>query len=561
MGAGGQQETIEAHLRAVVDVLDEGIVSLTPDLRVGTVNDTALRIVGLSREDLDTPGWWARLRARRPDGGRLPEPLPVGEDIPVRMVRASDGAPRELLVRKVELAEGGAVIVFRDQTEERRARARLAAIEVRDPLTGLPNRAAALTALDEAATGDEPFALLLVDLDGFKAVNVGLGQAAGDAVLREAAARLRAVAPRRAQVARFGGDDFLVIVPGDGPHAALAAADRLQDAFAASFAEGGGAALTASMGIACSDAARDAAGLISAAEAALTLSRSRGRGLVAVFDDALQRATEDRVALVADLRQAIESHGLRIAYQPIVRLAGGERIIGVEALARWTHPDRGEIPPSTFIALAEDAGLVRALGRRVLARACMEIAQLRADLGAAGRVRLSVNVSARQVASGLLDHDVVAALTASGLPAHALALELTESALMDDSGPNLDSLATLRERGVRLLIDDFGTGYSSLTRLRRLPVDGLKVDRSFVAGLGTAAVDTAIVEAILTMAQALGLPVVAEGVESDEQAARLRTLGCPAAQGYLLGRPMTLQQLRDRLAGRMDGLRAVRADV
>jgi EAL domain-containing protein (putative c-di-GMP-specific phosphodiesterase class I) len=285
---------------------------------------------------------------------------------------------------------------------------------------------------------------------------------------------------------------------------------------------------------------------------------------VEVFDDALRRATADRQELIADLRDAIDQDRIQVAYQPIVCLHGdvhdAARVVGVEALARWEHPRRGPVAPSVFIPLAEESGLIRALGRRVLARACMEIATLRGTLPQlAGTLELSVNVSARQVLSGLLEHDVRAALTGSGLHPNALTLELTETALMDDAGPRLEALQSLRRVGVRLVIDDFGTGYSSLVRLRRLPLDGLKIDRSFVAGIGTTPIDQAIVEAVLTMAEALHLPVVAEGVETREQARALRSLGCPRAQGFLHGRPMGLPELHIRLRDADQTLRAVRS--
>jgi diguanylate cyclase (GGDEF)-like protein/PAS domain S-box-containing protein len=538
--ASWQREPAEAHLRAVLGVLEEGIVSFDATARVVAANASAHRILGLDRADLDEPSWWERLRPRDADGTPVSPPLPRDGDQLVRITRPGDGRTRVLLVRQRPLEDGGAVISLRDQTDERRTREQLAALTVRDTLTGLPNRAAALAAIEDPPYPD--FALLLVDVDAFRAVNMGLGQHGGDAVLREAAARLRGALPRSAGVARFGGDEFLVLAKAADPAAARAVAERVRDGFDAPFESADGARLTASIGVAMSGCAADGAGLIAAAEAALAQARAHGRGLVEVFDDELRRRTDDRRALTVDLRSAIEQEQIEVVYQPIVDLLDARtRTIGVEALARWTHPDRGPIPPSVFVALAEEAGMVQVLGRRVLVRACREIALLD------GELRLSVNVSGRQVAAGAIDHDVRAALTASGLDPAMLALELTESALMADAGPTIDAIAALRLLGVRLLIDDFGTGYSSLARLRRLPVDGLKIDRSFVAGLGTVTVDTAIVEAVLTMAHALRLPVVAEGVETDEQSARLRALGCPRAQGYLFGRPMSLAALRERL--------------
>lgn len=546
-----------------LELIDEGVIALDERMRVVGVNASALHILGLDRDTIDQPRWWELVRPRRLDGS-TPE-LPAAfrrdaRDVTVRIRRRRDGRTRLLVVHHETLDDGGTILAFRDCTDERRTRERLEATAMRDALTGLPNRAAALHNVDEAVAADQPFALLMIDIDGFRAVNSGLGQRAGDAVLREVAGRMRGALPRSALAARFGADDFLVVAACDGEGAARACAERVRDAFAAPFSAGQGTHLTASVGIVTHDAAPDTAGLVAAAEAALARAQARGRGLVEVFDDALRRSIDDRLSLVADLRRAIESDRIGVAYQPIVSLdRGNPRLVGVEALARWTHPTRGEIPPAVFVTLAEDAGLVRALGRRVLARACSDVAALRDAMPEqTNDLELAVNVSARQVATGLLEHDVRAALSASGLPPRILGLELTETALMDDTGPRIDALVALRGVGVRLVIDDFGTGYSSLARLRRLPLDGLKIDRSFVSGLGSAPVDTAIVEAVLTMAAALRLPAVAEGVETHEQARLLRNLGCPRSQGFLHGRPMGTDELRLRLKSEDWALRPVR---
>jgi diguanylate cyclase (GGDEF)-like protein/PAS domain S-box-containing protein len=549
------------QLRAVLGLLDEGVLEIDAQSRVLAANASALRILGLQRSALDGERWWEPLRPRHDDGTVPAMPAFLhrdAHDVVIHIRRASDGEPRTLLVRHRAMDDLGGVLTFRDSTDERVTRERLEAVALRDGLTGLPNRAAALAALVSAVAAGEPFALLLVDIDGFRTVNTGLGQDAGDAVLREIAGRLRGVLPRTALAARFGADDFLVLAAADDEAAARAVAERIGDAFVAPFATGQGATLSASVGIAQAGAARDAAGMVAAAEAALTHAQARGRGLVELFDDTLRRATEERTELVVELRGAIERDEIGVAYQPIVGMDGdAPRLVGVEALARWRHPRRGDVPPALFIALAEETGLVRALGRRVLARACKEVVALRA---ASPGLELSVNVSARQVASGLLEHDVRAALTASGLEPTALSLELTETALMDDAGPRLDALDALRRIGVRLIIDDFGTGYSSLARLQRLPLDGLKIDRSFVAGLGSAPIDQAIVEAVLTMAGALRLPVVAEGVETRAQSLALRALGCARAQGFLHGRPMRLAEMHHRLARGPRDLPAARAN-
>jgi diguanylate cyclase (GGDEF)-like protein/PAS domain S-box-containing protein len=557
-----ERETTEEHLHAVFGVLTDGVISLDREGRVLAANPSALEILGVERAALDDAAWWDHVRPAIPSGRRPPLPDALHEtrhNLSIRIRRPSDGRRRHLRLSVQALDSGAIVLSFRDCTEELRAREQLETLAHRDRVTGLPNRRAILERIDELHADGAPFALVLVNVDGFSTVNTGFGHAAGDAVLSEIAGRLRGAMPRSARPARFGGDEFLIVGRAGGEAAARALAERVLDAFAAPFQTIDGAQLTASVGIALGDSAKDPAGLVVAAEAALERAQARGRGLVAVFDDQLRASLEDRLALVAELRRAIERDELDVVYQPIVTLERDSSVIcAVEALARWTHRERGAVPPATFVPLAEDAGLIRALGRRVLARACLDMARVRAELPrAAGALELSVNVSARQVASGLLEHDVRAALTASGLEPSALALELTETALMDDAGPPLDTLGALRKLGVRLVIDDFGTGYSSLGRLRRLPLDGLKIDGSFVAGLEPGSVDTAIVEAVLTMARALDLPAVAERVETSEQAQRLIELGCPRAQGYLLGRPMQLGNLRDLLSDGRGALRPV----
>lgn len=553
-----ERETTEEHLRAVFGVLTDGVISLDRDGRVLAANPSALAILGVERAALDDPAWWNHVRPVVPGGRRppLPEALHVTRhNLPIRIRRSSDGRRRELRLSVQALDSGAIVLSFRDCTDELRTRAQLEAQAHRDRVTGLPNRTAVLERIDELHGDRVPFALVLVNVDGFSTVNTGFGHPAGDAVLREIAGRLRGALPSSATPARVGGDEFLIVGHARGEAAARALADRVVDAFAAPFQTIDGAQLTASIGIALGDSARDPAGLVVAAEAALGRAQARGRGLVAMFDEQLRASLDDRQTLVADLRRAIERDEVGVVYQPIVTLDRDDGpICAVEALARWTHPERGPVPPATFVPLAEDAGLVRALGRRVRARACLDMARVRAELATARELELSVNVSAHQVASGLLEHDVRAALTASGLEPSALALELTETALMDDAGPPLATFDALRRLGVRLVIDDFGTGYSSLGRLRGLPLDGLKIDGSFVAGLEPGSVDSAIVEAVLTMARALGLPAVAERVETREQAQRLIELGCPRGQGFLLGRPMEIVTLRDLL---QDGRRAL----
>jgi diguanylate cyclase (GGDEF)-like protein/PAS domain S-box-containing protein len=423
-----------------------------------------------------------------------------------------------------------------------------------DALTGLPNRAWFLHCLEVALAGRrrrDRLAVLFLDLDRFKLINDSLGHETGDHLLVAVAGRLRGCVRPEDTIARLGGDEFALLLPGiAGPREVIGVAERLARVLEAPFRLGPyEVVISASIGLALHPAAGTRPEeLMRAADAAMYRSKGEGPGHWAIFDPAMQAQALERLALEADLRAALERGDLAVQYQPIVDLASG-RITGLEALARWRHPQRGEIPPNVFIPLAEETGLILPLGEWVLTTACRAARAWAAAMPDGRPPSVAVNLSALQLMHPPLVEMVTRVLGESGLPADCLTLEITESALMEAAESTLATLQRLKELGVRLSLDDFGTGYASLSYLRRFPVDGLKIDRSFVRGLGEDPQDTAIVEAVIALARALGRSVTAEGVERPVQIEQLRSLGCQTGQGYHFARPLEPAAIDALLAG------------
>ena len=447
--------------------------------------------------------------------------------------------------RITELASVG-----RDVTERRRLEETLAHQATHDRLTDLPNRALLLDhvelALARASRDGHLVGLLFLDIDRFKQVNDTHGHDAGDELLRLVARRLAGVLRPADTVARLGGDEFVVLCEElDDEHHAVAVAQRVLSAIAdAPFAIGGvELRITASVGIALSSGDADAhpEALLRDADAAMYRAKDLGRARLEIFDESMRRRAAHRLALADDLSEGIEQRRITVHYQPTIDLRTGA-VTGVEALARWEHPDRGLLAPSEFIPLAEETGLIVGLGLRVLTEACTQARRWEMWLGPKAP-RLHVNLSSRQLAVPHLAEMVAGVLESSGLRADRLCLEITESVVMDDAEAVIERLRELKAIGVSLAIDDFGTGYSSLSYLRRFPVDVLKVDRSFVDGLGPDPEDSAIVAAIVNLASSLELEAVAEGVETAEQLALLRQLGCTGAQGYLFAEPAPASEI------------------
>lgn len=436
--------------------------------------------------------------------------------------------------------------------ERVKSEAELAFRATHDPLTGLPTRRVFQEKLAETMADRRQdrrqAAVLFLDLDRFKDVNDGLGHDTGDMVLRETALRIERSLRADDLVARFGGDEFVILANVEGPEHACMVADRLLGEIRRPLhIDSDEVTLSASIGIALpSDTTIEPDELIRNADVAMYRAKQRGRSRAELFDDQMRSGIMARLDLDAALRRAIELQQFRLDYQPVVRIADG-KIHGIEALLRWDR-DGVLVLPGEFIPRAEDTGLIVPIGRFVLLEACRQSARWRALRPHDPLTVMAINLSARQLAHPGLVSEVAAALDASETDPKFVSLEITESVLLDDLDGTINVLEQLRSIGVRLVIDDFGTGYSSLAYLKRLPVDELKVDRTFVAGLGRDPKDSAIVHAVIELAHALGITVVAEGVETPAQLEELRELGCDFAQGFYLARPQSAEAIDNLLS-------------
>ena len=434
-----------------------------------------------------------------------------------------------------------AITHIEDITEQRHSAERLEWAATHDELTRLPNRFRFLDQLARFLETSEPgaVAVMFIDLDNFKVINDSLGHGVGDELLRGMSERLRAVVRDRDMLSRFGGDEFIVMLRDiEATVSPVEIAERLRTEIAQPLVvDGAELFVTASIGIAVADRPGiTTTDLLRDADAAMYRAKARGRDCVEVFSPGTHDATVLTLRTTNELRRGLERHEIVPYYQPIVRLDSGH-LIGFEVLARWRHPDRGLLGPEQFLPMAEETGLIGEVGAEVLRTSLSQLGQWRGRLPRFANLTVSVNVSGRQLMSTSFEAMVSEALAESGLTADALWLEITESALMSDVKAATVALRQLRSLGLHLAVDDFGTGYSSLTYLKRFPVEAIKVDKSFVSGLGIDPEDTTIVEAVVKLGHSLGLLVVAEGVETPLQLARLREIGCDHGQGYVFGRP------------------------
>jgi diguanylate cyclase (GGDEF)-like protein len=469
-----------------------------------------------------------------------------GAVVDVELRCNADGQQTWIGARLVDLGDnpdvGGVVVHITDITDRKRAEEALAHQAFHDVLTGLANRALFTDRVDQALRRSGPAAgtpaVVYIDLDGFKAVNDTLGHGAGDALLREVAARLTSMVRANDTVARLGGDEFAVLVDQtqDGSDEAEATAARVLEALRRPVAlHGKTMTVAGSIGIAVGGPGATADSLIGDADIAMYAAKMSGRGRSVVFDPAMRQEAIAARELEQELQGALTAGEFRLAYQPVMDLADG-RVTGFEALLRWNSPALGEVSPMRFVPVAEASGLIEEIGAWVLQEACATAAAWRAEHHA--DLTMAVNVSAVQLAGPYLVENITSALAISGLPASALVLEITETALVSDPARAQTCLMALRALGVRLALDDFGTGYSSLAHLRQFTVDVLKIDRTFIASIGADGQMPPIVRGMIDLGRTLGLEIVAEGVETEAQLASLRDGHCHLGQGYLFARPL-----------------------
>ncbi len=550
----------EARLGSLVRNSSDVVSIVDVDGVVLYISPAALRLLGLGEDDAQAMDWWEFVHPDdQPALQSFLAELEQGASGEVEYrVRDSRGTWLDVETLATNLVGDGAVegIVLntRDVSDRKALERRLLHQASHDTLTGLPNRVLLRDRVEQALArrrrSGAPLAVIFVDLDDFKNVNDTLGHAEGDAVLQEVARRLDGCIRSCDTATRLGGDEFAVLVDDlKDESQAVMVAERILTALAKPLPIAGRTIeATGSLGIAFAADGRDSADdLLRDADAAMYLAKERGKGAYAIYEPAMHAAAVARLQLKGDLAQAVANGDITLVYQPVVDLRSGE-IRAYESLARWTHPTRGEVSPTEFIPLAEEAGLIVALGRELLRRACRQAALFHAACTVGAPLKVSVNVSARQLASPDLVDEVRDAVRAAGIHPDDLVLELTESAIMSDVELAAARMAELREFGVGLAVDDFGTGYSSLNSLRSFPMDRLKIDRSFVAGLHDPRT-RALTEMIVELGSLLEMQVVAEGIETEAQMRAALDLGCVFAQGYFLQRPVPAEDVLAHLAG------------
>jgi diguanylate cyclase (GGDEF)-like protein/PAS domain S-box-containing protein len=547
----------QQRLVAITSSLGEGVCAFDTAGRITFLNPAAEGLLGWREAELtgspdqappgitflETPAMLAMRSEETVRSERATFVRRNGERFPVEYTCSAIRTGAEI---------GGAVLAFRDVSERVAFEEQLAFYAFHDALTSLPNRRVFLDRLQHALArsvrSGEVHAVLFADVDRFKVANDSLGHQAGDQVLIAIAERLRPLVRDGDTLARFGGDEFTLLLEDvEDAAAAEAVAMRMIELVRAPVILDGGRSVTTSIsvGVALASAGSSPDDVLHDADVAMYEAKHRGADRHELFDAlAMGARSADWLDLEVALRHAIDRGELVVHYQPMFGTKSRE-LLGAEALVRWDHPERGLLPPAHFIALAEATGLILPLGRFVLETACAQAQEWGQDRK--GAFDIAVNLSARQFESRDLVEEVRDALRASGLdPAH-LCLEITETLALEDIDKSIATLTELKQLGVRLAIDDFGTGYSSLNYLKRLPVDVVKLDRTFVQDLDLNPVDTAIVVAVVELARTIGMTAVAEGVETVEQLARLEAMGCPVVQGFLLARPMGAADLSQLL--------------
>jgi len=551
----------EQRFRSLIEKSSDVVAVIDAEGRVGYVSPSMRRVLGHEPGDVvdrslydlaskeDAPA--LRMEVER----RLREPGAADEPIEIRL-RHRDGRERVMEIVTTNLLDdpgvAGLVVNSRDVTDRKRDEETIRHLAYYDELTGLPNRRLFLDRLSQAIASarrhEETLAVIVLDLDRFRALNDSLGHELGDQVLKAAARRLVDGLRYGDTVSRLGGDEFTVLLPAvDGIEQVARVARKILDLLSWPLREGSRELnLSASLGISLFPADADGAEtLLRNADTALARAKERGGNGYELYTPAMNEKALRKLTLESGLRRALLHRELILRYQPQVNAVTGA-IVGVEALVRWQHPELGLVPPSDFIPLAEETGLIVPVEEWVLKTACEQVQAWHAlDLPP---LRMGVNLSARHLRGSDVVGTVRRTLEETGAPAHLLELELTESFVMGGVGGTLDTLRSLKEMGVGLSIDDFGTGYSSLSYLKRLPVDALKIDQAFVRDLPDDADDSAIATLIVAIGRALGLRVVAEGVETEVQRTFLQALGCDELQGFLFSRPVPADEVHRRPA-------------
>ncbi len=565
------------RLSAITSSMAEGVCALTATGEITFLNPAAAAMLGWGPTDSEGPGG---MLAGRGVGYRAPsfilnparravETATTVTGYDTRFERADGSILHVAFTSSPIVNQGappGAVVVFRDITERKEFEERLARHAFHDSLTGLPNRRLFLDHLDHAlrrsSRSHEMHAVLFADVDRFKLINDSLGHHAGDHLLVAIAERLQASMRAGDMLARFGGDEFTILLEGvSSPEDAETAAKRIlaQMRRPISLPDGHEVVASLSIGIALTMAGQSRDDLLHDADVAMYQAKGKGRdGHYEIYDvDAMGARSAERIELEAGLRRALRRKELEVQYQPLFSIAD-RRIVGAEALVRWHHPERGLLGPSSFIGLAEESGLILPLGRHVLEDACRQARRWQQAFGV--KLVVSVNLSARQFQQAGLVEEIETILSETGADPSQLCLEITESLAMEDVARTREILLSLKKVGIQVAIDDFGTGYSALGYLTHFPVDVVKIDRSFVEDVEVDPVKSAIVSAVIRLSEAIGTVAVVEGVETERQLRHLRALGCPEAQGFHLARPMPAHDVDEVLRAQL-GTRSEMAAV
>ena len=578
----------QALLQATFNSIGEGVLAADERGGVTFLNPVAQTLTGWTQAEALGRDWREVFQLESEDDHQLLLRAPQttrGGATRHRLLRDKNGGHCSVEMHMTPLRSPqsepiGLVLTFRDVTERRALEERLVHQAFHDPLTGLPNRALLTSRLkhlliqnarlphderrDRCAGGDDMSgcaAVLFLDMDNFKVVNDSLGHAAGDAMLVEIGTRLSKCLRNGDTAARFGGDEFVVLIDDvDNPRYATDIARRLVSALQEPFDVGGQKVYSSpSIGIAFAGTGLETPDeMLRDADAAMYDAKKRGKACFSVFQNSLSLAARARLEMGNDLRRAIERGEFVLHYQPKIELSSGH-IYGVEALVRWNHPERGMLSPGEFIPIAEEMGMIVQLGRWVLREACEQARRWQQSTqldepsmtvnGSGAKppkwstLEMNINVSARQLQHPQLVEEVAQVLEETSLDPHCLVLEITESVLMDEVATAANVLQSLKDLGVRLAIDDFGTGYSSLAYLRDFPIDFLKIDRQFVRGAGQSDDGDIILNSMIDLAHALKLTVIAEGAETAEEVVELRKLGCDLAQGFFFARPLAPEDL------------------